>query len=71
MIFEGNPGFVFHDSHGFEADGDRELKIVQQSIQRHSKAINVNKQLHVIWCIGIGIYQQISIKKKLCVGTAS
>jgi hypothetical protein len=56
MIFEGNPGFVFHDSRGFEAGGDRELKIVQQFIQQRSKARNVNKQLHAIWCVGTAIY---------------
>jgi hypothetical protein len=57
MIFEGNPGFVFHDSRGFEAGGDRELKIVQKFIQQRSKARNVNKQLHAIWYVGPGIYR--------------
>jgi hypothetical protein len=56
MIFEGNPGFIFHDSRGFEAGGDRELKTVQQFIQQRSKARNVNKQLHAIWCVGTAIY---------------
>jgi len=52
MVFEGNPGFVFHDSRGFEAGGDRELKLVQQFIEQCSKASNVKKQLHAIWyCI--------------------
>jgi len=52
MIFEGNPGFIFHDSRGFEAGGDRELKLVQQFIEERSKARNVDKQLHAIWyCI--------------------
>jgi len=52
MVFEGNPGFVFHDSRGFEAGGDRELKLVQQFIEQRSKAVNVRKQLHAIWyCI--------------------
>jgi hypothetical protein len=56
MIFEGNPGFVFHDSRGFEAGRDRELKIVQKFIQQRSKARNVNKQLHAIWYVGTAIY---------------
>ena len=74
MIFEGNPGFVFHDSRGFEAGGDRELKIVQRFIQQRSKARNVNKQLHVIWCVGTSIYRTnkfLTREKLLCVGTAS
>ena len=57
MVFEGNPGFVFHDSCGFEAGGDRELKLVQQFIEQRSKTNNVNKQLHVIWCVGTRIYR--------------
>ena len=63
MIFEGNPGFVFHDSRGFEAGGDRELKIVQKFIQQRSKARNVNKQLHAIWCVGTGIYRTNKLRK--------
>jgi GTP-binding protein EngB required for normal cell division len=52
MIFEDNPGFVFHDSRGFEAGGAQELKLVQQFIERRSKARNVHHQLHAIWyCI--------------------
>jgi hypothetical protein len=56
MIFEGNPGFVFYNSRGFEVGGDWELKIVQHFIQERSKARNVNKQLHAIWCVGTAIY---------------
>ena len=57
MIFEGNPGFIFHNSHGFEAGGDRELKLVQQFIKQCSKAGNVNQQLHAIWCVDTCIYR--------------
>jgi hypothetical protein len=57
MTFDGNPGFVFHDSRGFEAGGDRELKLVQQFIQQRSKAGNVHEQLHVIWCVDTCIYR--------------
>ena len=51
MIFDTNPGFIFHDSRGFEAGGDRELKLVQEFIAQRSKAKNVNEQLHAIWCV--------------------
>ena len=51
MIFETNPGFIFHDSRGFEAGGDRELKLVQEFIAQRSKAKDVNEQLHAIWCV--------------------
>ena len=51
MIFETNPGFIFHDSRGFEAGGDRELKLVQEFIAQRAKAKDVKEQLHVIWCV--------------------
>jgi len=71
MIFEGNPGFIFHDSRGFEAGGARELKLVQQFIEQRSKARNVNKQLHAIWCVSFHLYQTISSQRKMFwIGTA-
>jgi len=51
MIFEGNPGFIFHDSRGFEAGDVEELNLVQRFIEKCSRARNVNEQLHVIWCV--------------------
>ncbi|KAG1734540.1 hypothetical protein EDD22DRAFT_1045349 [Suillus occidentalis] len=44
MVFQSNPGFVFHDSRGFEAGGESEFEKV--------KAFIVDHQLHAIWyCI--------------------
>jgi len=51
MIFEGNPGFIFHDSRGFEAGGVQEFQLVQEFIKERSKAKNVKEQLHAIWCV--------------------
>ena len=73
MIFKSNPGFIFHDSRGFEAGGDRELKLVLQFIQQRSKATNVNEQLHAIWCVGPGFYPTDKLLTQIkcsCVGTA-
>jgi hypothetical protein len=50
MIFEGNPGFIFHDSRGFEAGAEEEFELVREFIDKRSKAGNVKKQLHAIWC---------------------
>ena len=58
MVFKGNPGFIFHDSRGFEAGGDQELKLVQQFIEQRSKAGNVKEQLHAIWCVGTCIHRK-------------
>ena len=75
IIFQGNPGFIFHDSRGFEAGGARELKLVQQFIEKRSKARNVHNQLHAIWCVCTCLYRPINFldaggKKLFWVGTA-
>ncbi|KAF8799179.1 hypothetical protein BYT27DRAFT_7264201 [Phlegmacium glaucopus] len=51
MISGSNPGFIFHDSRGFEAGGADELKMVQQFIKECSKAKKLKEQLHAIWCV--------------------
>ena len=53
MVFGSNPGFVFHDSRGFEAGDTGEFDLVQEFIEERSKARNVNERLHVIWCVRI------------------
>ncbi|KAG1813438.1 hypothetical protein EV424DRAFT_1326547 [Suillus variegatus] len=52
MVFESNPGFIFHDSRGFEAGGVSEFEKVKTFITRRSKETNIRNQLHAIWyCI--------------------
>ncbi|KIM72009.1 hypothetical protein PILCRDRAFT_804345 [Piloderma croceum F 1598] len=52
MIFKSNPGFVFHDSRGFESGGDSELRIVKDFIARRARETKLHNQLHAIWyCI--------------------
>jgi len=50
FAFKSNPGFIFHDSPGFEAGGEKELKAVMDFIQQKSKSKEVDDQIHVIWC---------------------
>ncbi|KDR71699.1 hypothetical protein GALMADRAFT_253411 [Galerina marginata CBS 339.88] len=48
--FHSLPGFVFHDSRGFEAGSLEELSTVQQFVVDHSSEVeNLRKQLHAIW----------------------
>ncbi|KDR66155.1 hypothetical protein GALMADRAFT_1202735 [Galerina marginata CBS 339.88] len=48
--FRSLPGFVFHDSCGFEAGSLEELSTVQQFVVNHSSEVNsTQKQLHAIW----------------------
>ncbi|KAG2115666.1 GTP-binding protein [Suillus cothurnatus] len=52
MVFQNNPGFVFHDSRGFEAGGQPEFDKVKAFIARRSKEKHLNDRIHVIWyCI--------------------
>ncbi|KIK31912.1 hypothetical protein CY34DRAFT_102517 [Suillus luteus UH-Slu-Lm8-n1] len=52
MVFRSNPGFVFHDSRGFEAGGESEFDKVKAFIASRSKEAKLKDQLHVIWyCI--------------------
>jgi GTP-binding protein EngB required for normal cell division len=51
MIFEGNPGFIFHDSCGFESGHAEELDVVRTFIEQRSRTRSVNEQLHAIWYV--------------------
>ncbi|KAG2124778.1 hypothetical protein BD769DRAFT_1576285, partial [Suillus cothurnatus] len=52
MIFRSNPGFVFHDSRGFEAGGESEFDKVKAFIASRSKETKLRDRLHTIWyCI--------------------
>ncbi|KAG1908901.1 uncharacterized protein F5891DRAFT_974188 [Suillus fuscotomentosus] len=52
MVFRSQPGFVFHDSRGFEAGGQSEFDKVQAFIADRSKETKIANRLHVIWfCI--------------------
>ncbi|KZP04557.1 hypothetical protein FIBSPDRAFT_767265, partial [Athelia psychrophila] len=51
-VFKSNPGFIFHDSRGFEAGGAQELDDVKAFISARSDSRELEDQLHVIWyCI--------------------
>ncbi|KDQ17548.1 hypothetical protein BOTBODRAFT_577183 [Botryobasidium botryosum FD-172 SS1] len=49
LRFSSNPGFVFHDSRGFEAGGTDELDKVRAFIDSRAAERSVDKQLHAIW----------------------
>ncbi|KAG2135156.1 hypothetical protein DEU56DRAFT_401094 [Suillus clintonianus] len=52
MVFRSNPGFIFHDSRGFEAGGESEYDKVKAFIAGRSKKTSIKDQIHTIWyCI--------------------
>ena len=56
FVFTNHKGYVFHDSRGFEAGDDSELKIVQEFVSRKSQAKLLNDRLHAIWSVPSGTY---------------
>ncbi|GJJ11606.1 hypothetical protein Clacol_005841 [Clathrus columnatus] len=48
FYFPSNPRFVFHDSPGFEAGDETQLKQVQEFIRERSETRRLDKQLHSI-----------------------
>ncbi|KAG2067233.1 hypothetical protein BDR04DRAFT_875821 [Suillus decipiens] len=52
MIFTSNPGFVFHDSCGFEAGSADEFESMKKFISERAKATKLEDRIHAIWyCI--------------------
>jgi len=52
IIFANHGGYVFHDSRGFEAGGEDELKTVKAFVRRRSRERRLEDRLHAIWyCI--------------------
>ena len=51
LVFTNHTGYVFHDSCGFEAGGEDELKIVQDFVRRKSQGKRLKHRLHAIWFV--------------------
>ncbi|KDQ14924.1 hypothetical protein BOTBODRAFT_32287 [Botryobasidium botryosum FD-172 SS1] len=49
LRFPSSPGFVFHDSRGFESGAVEELELVREFIRKKATLGSVKKQLHAIW----------------------
>ncbi|KDQ06782.1 hypothetical protein BOTBODRAFT_121003 [Botryobasidium botryosum FD-172 SS1] len=49
LRFPSSPGFVFHDSRGFESGAIEELELVREFIRKKASLGSVTNQLHAIW----------------------
>ncbi|KAF5378368.1 hypothetical protein D9615_008743 [Tricholomella constricta] len=49
LVFRSNPGFIFHDSRGFESGGVEELDAVKNFITERAQEVTLSEQLHIIW----------------------
>jgi hypothetical protein len=56
LIFTNHNGYLFHDSRGFEAGGEDELKIVQEFVRRKSREGQLKDRLHAIWFVPLDTY---------------
>ncbi|KAI6156445.1 GTP-binding protein [Pisolithus thermaeus] len=52
LVFKSNPGFVFHDSCGFEAGSTRQFEQMKEFVVDRATTRRVNERVHAIWfCI--------------------
>ena len=49
MIFRSNPGFIFHDSRGFESGSVKELDLMKKFLADRTSETRLERRLHVIW----------------------
>jgi hypothetical protein len=49
LVFTNHDRYIFHDSRGFEAGSEDELKIVREFVLRKSREKRLKKRLHAIW----------------------
>ena len=53
FAFKSNPGFIFHDSPGFEAGDEKQLQDVLSFMKMKAKSKEVDDQLHAIWSVSL------------------
>ncbi|KAI6122334.1 GTP-binding protein [Pisolithus croceorrhizus] len=52
LVFQSNPGFVFHDSCGFEAGSEEQFDIMKKFVRDCAKTTKLDERIHAIWfCI--------------------
>ncbi|KAL4067422.1 hypothetical protein V8B97DRAFT_1873572 [Scleroderma yunnanense] len=52
LIFRSNTGFIFHDSRGFEAGSEEEVKLMKHFLTDRAATTKLEKRIHAIWyCI--------------------
>ncbi|KAI5982231.1 hypothetical protein EDD15DRAFT_2378044 [Pisolithus albus] len=51
LVFRSNPGFVFHDSCGFEAGSTEQFEQMKEFVVNHATVKSVNERVHAIWTI--------------------
>ncbi|KAI6013297.1 hypothetical protein EDC04DRAFT_3071173 [Pisolithus marmoratus] len=59
LVFQSNPGFVFHDSCGFEAGSTQQFDQMRNFVVHRAATTRVNQRIHAIWfCIPMTDYHR-------------
>ncbi|KIK18998.1 hypothetical protein PISMIDRAFT_683522 [Pisolithus microcarpus 441] len=49
LVFQSNPGFVFHDSCGFEAGSVEQFDLMKKFVRDRAKTTKLDERIHAIW----------------------
>ncbi|KAG2041350.1 hypothetical protein BDR03DRAFT_1007186 [Suillus americanus] len=49
MVFKSSPGFIFHDSCGFEVGSEKEFENMKEFISERVHATKLGERIHAIW----------------------
>ncbi|KAG6333105.1 hypothetical protein ID866_5980, partial [Astraeus odoratus] len=49
LVFRSNPGFIFHDSCGFESGSVKELEDMKMFVTGRSVTTKLGNRIHAIW----------------------
>ncbi|KAI5988205.1 GTP-binding protein, partial [Pisolithus albus] len=52
LVFQSSPGFVFHDSSGFESGSEEQFDLMKKFVRDRAKTTKLDERIHAIWfCI--------------------
>ena len=49
LVFQSTPGFIFHDSRGFETGAVKELNWMNDFVADRACTSKLEKRIHIIW----------------------
>ncbi|KAI6107136.1 hypothetical protein EDD16DRAFT_1476077 [Pisolithus croceorrhizus] len=59
LVFQSNPGYIFHDSSGFEAGSTQQFDGMKKFVISHAATNSLEKHIHAIWyCIPMTDYER-------------
>ena len=62
FAFKSNPGFIFHNSSGFETGDEKQLQEVLSFMEKRAKSADIYDQLHAIWWVSLSRRTYLPLK---------